>query len=220
MNKQMSDIIVGFNKLVDMYENQDTKAYFENRQFSLYFLEENIDYVKQLFNSENKEKINSHIYMNVFVDKVNDCEKKYDDNDLVIHIRLDDFIQSGINNNIIDPNTMRELIGYIKLTNKDINNIIIIVDKLRRPFEIQYIDILTRFTNNVKIISSTMEDDFAQLYKAKNIVCSNSTFSWWAALLGNSDKNWFPNTNNYYSNQEFNRINSSTIIYQTKYIKF
>ena len=112
------------------------------------------------------------------------------------------------------------VIDDIKRNNKDINNIVIIVDKLRRGFEMQYMDILTKFRNDIKIISSSMEEDFSQLYRAKNIVCSNSTFSWWAALLGNSDKNWFPNTNNYYTNQEFNRINSSTIVYQTKYIQF
>ena len=223
-------MIVGDSDFKELYKSLKNKTIppdYKNKNIYLYgyfqflyFLEENIDYVKELFSEKNNEKINNNIYMNVFVEKVNNCEKKYNNNDLVVHIRLDDFIQSGLDNNIIDPNIMRMVIDDIKRNNKDINNIVIIVDKLRRGFEMQYMDILTKFRNDIKIISSSMEEDFSQLYRAKNIVCSNSTFSWWAALLGNSDKNWFPNTNNYYTNQEFNRINSSTIVYQTKYIQF
>jgi predicted glycosyltransferase len=108
----------------------------------------------------------------------------------------------------------------IKKENPTIDTVIIVVDKVKRDFEVFYL------TNLIKEISKTVKcsyhsgnmwQDFAMLYYAKNLVCSNSTFSWWAGLLGESTMNWFPDTMNYYDNQQFDKINDQTKVYKIDY---
>jgi hypothetical protein len=192
------------------------------------FLIDNIDFVKELFSVENPDIINDQVPMNQFVyqvkvaysPKVTDPEKLVSSNSLYLHTRLDDFIQSGNNNNIITYQSYVKLIMDIKKEIPTIDTVIIVVDKVKRDFEVFYL------TNLIKEISKTVKcsyhsgnmwQDFAMLYYAKNLVCSNSTFSWWAGLLGESTMNWFPDTMNYYDNQQFDKINDQTQIYKIDY---
>ena len=188
------------------------------------FLRENIEYVRSLFTSESSHIINDSIAMNNFAHSVKDIsDSKPSSDELVLHLRLDDFIQSGGDNNIIAWESYIDLVKKIKVENPNLTKITIVVDKIKREFEGIYVQNLIKRLAMiggliVSIRSGSMWSDFAYMYYGEHIILSNSTFSWWATILSDKNKlNWFPNTNGYYSNQIFNKINDNTIVYETKF---
>jgi len=195
-------------------------GYYQFDQFIL----DNIEYVRDLFSESSPDIINDQFAMNAFAYSVKNSTKKPQKEDLIVHVRLDDFVQNGANNNIISHQTMINLINKIKQENHEIKKAVIVVDKLRRDFEVFYV---TNLIRGIKLENFTveytqgrkMEDDFATMMYATNLVCSNSTFSWWAGLLGTSEKNWFPDTQGYYQNQQFTRINGNSETYNIDYWK-
>ena len=192
------------------------------------FLKDNMDFVQSLFSVDNKDHINDQISMDQFAYqiKVENCPSTNNNNEsenvLYLHTRLDDFLQYGHNNNIISfPSYVTLIKDSIIKENPHIDTVIIVVDKIRRDFEAYY---LTNFIKEITNIpmkcsyhSGNMWQDFAMLYYAKNLVCSNSTFCWWAGLLGDSFQNWFPDTMKYNENQQFNKLNDKTKVFKVAY---
>jgi len=199
------------------------------------FLIDNLEFVKSLFSVENPDIINDQVPMNQFAYQVKVVNSpkvtgtNVSENHLYLHTRLDDFIQHGNDNNIITYQSYVKLITDIVKENqhgtKMIDSVTIVVDKVKRDFEVFYLTNLIKEISKINVTpqvkcsyhSGNMWQDFSMLYYAKNLVCSNSTFSWWAGLLGESTQNWFPDTMNYYDNQQFDKINDKTKIYKIEY---
>jgi hypothetical protein len=112
-------------------------------------------------------------------------------NDIVAHIRLDDYKTFGPGGTVIDPE------WYIKILDKeDFNKVYLVTDEPTnndyfRKFKQRY---------NCEIISQSAKDDFYFLMNFKKIIIGNSTFSWWATMLGDQEiiytfKPWIRNSN-------------------------
>lgn len=113
--------------------------------------------------------------------------------DLVIHIRLDDFIHEGYNSNIIDINFYKKVIDC-----KSWDRVIIVTDILNRDFEYKYIKELMRWIKcKVIIHSGSILEDWHLLRSATNLIVSNSTFSWSALVCGDAKWVIIPNTKFY-----------------------
>jgi len=79
-----------------------------------------------------------------------------------------------------------------------IDKIVVVTDDRR------YANSLNFGNTPVTIISNdNVLLDFNILSSAKNLVCANSTFSWWAAYVGNADKIIFPNDLNFTNKKNF-----------------
>jgi hypothetical protein len=115
------------------------------------------------------------------------------DNDLVIHLRLDDFIfdKNGIVPFHLSLHAYKKLVhdfySYFNLTP---GNIIWVMDKPKMPEEFIHLDFLLTEIGGIYEPHSLYED-FCLIRKAKNLICSRSTFGWTAAALSTSKQNLF-----------------------------
>lgn len=149
------------------------------------------DVIKSMMNKKNSDSIYYNNMLAKDFAKQNSPKLKINPNkkDLVIHIRLDDYIHDGYNSNIINVNYYKNAIGDCKKWDR----IIIVTDILRRDFEYKYIEeLLKSIKCEVIIHSGNVLEDWHLLRSAINFVVSNSTFAWTALLCGNAK--WGYNT--------------------------
>jgi uncharacterized protein YbgA (DUF1722 family) len=101
--------------------------------------------------------------------------------DIVIHIRLGDYKAM---NWFIHPNIYVNILEKLNLT---YNRCYIVTDE---PSS----NLLDSFKSlkNVILLSNTPLIDFTILKYAKRLIISQSTFSWWAAFIGNSEEVYVP----------------------------
>jgi hypothetical protein len=113
-------------------------------------------------------------------------------NDIVLHIRLNDFNREGNKSSVIHPQWYLDI-----LNNETFEKLYIVIDTYgRRKYRNQnsednYLNYFKKF--NPEIISNREYEDFHFIRKFNKIICSNSTFSWWAAFLSNADIIYTPN---------------------------
>jgi len=99
--------------------------------------------------------------------------------DVILHIRLSDFMRDEDSSEVINPeyyiNTLK-LLKYSKLY--------IVTDKIRYKWEKDYLE---KF-NHLKPIfyHNSVKNDFYKLMQFNNVICSNSSFCYWAIFLSNS----------------------------------
>ena len=188
-------------------------------QFDFHVIEQ-IDFIKGLFTKDNTDSINEKVKVCDVANAFESYTPEYTEDDLVMHLRLDDFVNEGQNSFLIHP------VSYINIVHEiqekhNFKKIYIVVDKIRRVWEKEYVDRLLEELSeyNIEVLpTSDFLTDMSRIYHAKNILCSNSTFCWIPALLGKSVNNWMPDRNTC-ANQNFYKINKDTKLYNVSYLK-
>lgn len=174
-----------------------------------------VDFLKTLITIDNQDRINDSYRICDIAQALNNFKMELTDDDLIIHIRLDDFFHQGANSDVIDPYSLIELVNSLKFKNN-----ILICDKLRFDWEHNYINLLLENIPNSKLLNNDLLTDFSIMYYAKNIVVSRSTFSWISSILSPHVTNsWFPLRNFICMIQTIDRINDKTIHYRPNYLK-
>lgn len=100
--------------------------------------------------------------------------------DIVVHLRLTDYFWSR-NKWVISP------LWYIQLIKKEKyrNCYIVVEPHVTNKEYLKYFDNI----KNVKIVTgNTAAEDFEFIRSFDRIICSNSTFCWWAAFLSDASK--------------------------------
>lgn len=100
--------------------------------------------------------------------------------DLVIHLRLTDYYWRP-NSCVIHPEWYYSIIKREKF-----RKLYIVVEP--HVTNKKYLSYFKQY--RPVIVSGTPKDDFEFLMSFDRIACSNSTFAWWAAFLGNASKIW------------------------------
>ena len=100
--------------------------------------------------------------------------------DIVIHLRLTDYWWRP-NSCVISP------MWYLAILKKQkFRKLYIVVEP--HITNKKYLSYFSQFRNEV--VSGTPKSDFEFLRSFDRIVCSNSTFAWWAAFLSDASKIW------------------------------
>lgn len=110
---------------------------------------------------------------------------------LALHVRLDDF-----------PNEYRcSSEYYFKcIEQREAKNVLVFTDEVHHPF----IELLKQKYSNLSVnmsydcSGSNNKQILSYMSSCDEIVMSKSTYSWWAAFLGNAKKVYFPSTENEY----------------------
>lgn len=125
------------------------------------------------------------------IDLVNfDVYNKYN---IVIHLRLEDFIEIS---HVINPISIKKIIDEIRLEYPN-ETICFVLNTPKTEIENKYINYLTNNLNNYKIETNDVITDFTIMRNAKILVCSCSTLSWAASFLSSTlEKVYIPNYNN------------------------
>lgn len=171
------------NTLIIPNNNYSLNGFFQLQEIT-YYAEE----IKQFLKDNTNDIIYNYPYEEYKIDNiVNNSAAGLKQYDIVIHIRLEDFVNN------------REFIPYTFLI-KLLNNITkdffvnektsIVVNKPTSAFEHTYIDNIKlwfdKYNIPINIESNDIITDFHIMKNAKKIICSNSTISWCAALLSDN----------------------------------
>ena len=177
-----------FKRVIDAYMNGhryelDTSkdilmmGFFQRSEIFLF----ERDYIRSLFNEENMNNISNRIKIGNIVKYQPKRTFRPTENDLVLHIRLDDFMD--IKNNISQIYNPDDLKNIIK--NITYDTLYIVCSEPKADWEKEY---LSHFNElDPILISGILGDDFDFMLKAKKLITSASTMSWMAAFLGNAE---------------------------------
>jgi hypothetical protein len=119
---------------------------------------------------------------------------KYDDenhakpgeDDLVIHVRLGDYTAL---NWFLHPELF---VKIIEDNNIKYDKCFIVTDDPNHQLLLTFFKL-----KNVHILNQSVLEDFTFLTAAKQLIISQSTFSWWSAMLGNAHKVFVPLTDSF-----------------------
>jgi len=135
--------------------------------------------------------------------------------DIVIHLRLNDFIQYPCKtSDIIPPQYYIETLEKMKITNE---TIYIICDKLKYDWEFKYIEYFKKW--NIILIQKDLFHDIALLRDCNILIHSNSSLCWIISFLSNKQQRYIPYTSKKYMNQNQHllKINETdTLTYLTQ----
>ncbi len=183
-------------------------------QFDKHIIE-NKDYVNSIFNVFNFEKINNIYTVSFVANNIRTFNRRYKADEVVMHLRLDDFIGDRI---VMHYNNYFEMLTTLP---SSIKTVVVVVDKCKYQWEITYLRTIQDFCSSknltVKFDTGDMFDDFCKLYYAQNLMSSNSTFSYLAGLLGTHKLTWCP-VNSIYSHQKISKFDENTISIKVEYL--
>jgi hypothetical protein len=172
------------------------------------------EYLLSLILIDNEDSINDTYKVSDLAKAINENKNMPENEELVIHVRLDDYFHQGHNSDIIDPYSLSDYVNTLGFREHKI-----VCDVLRQEWEKKYIDILLKNIPNCKVVNNSLLEDFSIMYYAKNIVLSRSTFSWMASILSPYTINsWFPLRNFKCNRQTIDTINERTINFTPKYL--
>ena len=133
-------------------------------------------------------------------------------NEVVVHIRLEDFVTSG-EKLIIHPESICKVLENIK-----VEKICFVCNKITSDFENRYMNyFIKKYQNKFQLFfeSNDIITDFKIMNNAKILICSLSTLCWTAGFLSkNIEKVYFPkNRFPGWYNQSFSTIIQNTEVY-------
>lgn len=169
-------------------------------------------YIKSILVDTNYERINDRFYVSYLAETINKFTRRFNDDEVIIHFRLDDFIGDKL---VMHPQNYIDMINEIPST---IKKVIIVVDKIKYKWEVDYLTAIINYLKSKEIVYSiesgdNMFNDFCKLYYSRNFISSNSTYSYLAGLLGEHVMSWCP-INTIYSHQKISKFdeNSKNIV--------
>lgn len=130
----------------------------------------------------------------------------FKEDDLVISLRLDDFIQLPCKtSDIIPPSFYTDILNQTKF-----RQLYIVCDKLTWDWEYNYLDFFKKW--NPILIQGTILHDASIIRDCKRLIHSNSTFCWIMSFFSETKMQRFiPNTH-FYSHQSFFKIKDDDTI--------
>lgn len=182
-------------------------------------IRENKKYILSILNENNSERINDNYIVSLFWNKINSFNRIFREDEVVMHLRLNDFLWE---------NVCIHYTQYIDIINNlptHIKKIIIVVDKCRDKWELDYINILYLLSINKNLIvqiesGDDIIEDFCKMYYSINFLSSNSTFSYLAGLLGEHKLSWCPNNKIRYPHQCVEKFNDETYSFDSQYLPY
>jgi hypothetical protein len=161
---------------------------------TIYVTEDNLDYLLQLdggkhahfdFNGFFQQSKRYMPYRNQIKSWLVKPYKTTNFKDIVIHLRADDYGKA----HRIHPD------WFLNTLSKETFDKIYIVSN---PIDKDYYQYFANRHLDAIWISDTVKHDFEFIASFNKIICSNSTFCWWAAFLGNPERvytfaKWLPN---------------------------
>jgi hypothetical protein len=163
------NIVESGNIPVIASNNYRFNDYYQHDKIYIKYLSELKEYI-QLHPSEELHTDDGKVFYSIQLLE-DQTAPKYD---IVMHLRLEDFITYGL---VMHPMYLKEL-----LIKNNITNVCIVMNKASNELEYKYINYLKKFIN-CTIESNDIITDYHIMQNAKTLICSNSTLSWAAALF-------------------------------------
>jgi len=179
---------------IDSQKNILLSGFFQKSQ---YFVEHRKELIDLVYNSYEDYFVlnNEKYYIKDYI--VNSSHKiDLNKNDVVISLRLDDFIQNPCKTtDIIPPQYYMNILDSMDLKSK----IYIVCDKIKYDWEFKYVDFFKKW--NPIFLQKELKHDIALMRDCNILIHSNSTLCWIISFLSNKEKRIIPFTPKIYMNQ-------------------
>lgn len=199
----------------DVYQNFDTSLIRNNHieldgyfQQSIYYIEYRHQLIN-IVNDSNNMDYWTYNYQKIYIVDFFKVKSmiNFTDNDILISLRLDDFIQLPCPKSDILP--LDYYTNILDQTKYD--KLYIVSDAIKHGWEYNYLRAFDKY--KYIHIQGTIESDAAVMRSAKMIIHSNSTLCWVMSFLSNKISRHIPNTN-FYPKQKLLEIEPSDKLYQ------
>lgn len=182
--KVFPNLNLGINdgKIINTYQEADTQKYNESIFDISDFTNLNGYYQTDKYFNKNEEKVKS--WFSIEIDeKTNFILNKYPiDKYCYIHIRGGDYKIAG--HSLLPKEYYQNAINKINESKNEKKSFLIITDD---------INLSKSYFPDIEAISNDVATDFKLLYFCKNIIMSNSSFSWWASWISDKEISIAPN---------------------------
>jgi len=188
-------------------------GYFQHDYIIKYFKEDILDFIKKNPYQKITTQLGSGKTYNNTLLITNYLETlQLDDNDIVVHIRLEDKLTDI--ETMTDCHCVLSLYDYDKvLSSIKFKNIYWVMNKATTEIEKQYLNYLINKWGGV-YKEQTIEEDFFIMRSAKILICSLSTLSWIASAYSLYDQIvYLPKINLVTNWLSFKNIHTHTILY-------
>jgi len=169
-------------KLLNIDNNLSFGGYYQLQEIANYR-----DEIKLFLHNNQEHIIYNYPYKEFKISDIINKPNQLNTYDIVIHIRLEDFIE---NREFISCDNMLKLLNKITPLFFTNNKTAIVVNKPKSSFELNYIENIKAWFNDnnisINIESNNILTDFHIMKEANKLICSNSTISWCAALLSDN----------------------------------
>ena len=160
-------------------------GYYQHDKIFLYFKPRIIEYINKhpnlLLLTDRNDKYIANELINY------NLERKYK---IVVHIRLEDFIQI---NQVLNPLSITKIVDDI-IAETNNKTICLVVNQVKTQIENNYINFFKRKYDMVVVESNDPIKDYNIMKNAEILICSYSTLSWCAAFFSNTIKSvYIPN---------------------------
>ena len=157
-------------------------GYFQKSNILLYLRPLLLKY----FNVLNSTSINNNSSVSDFSKLETNHMINFDGTEIVLHLRLDDFIHHNSPPNIFSKEDLSKFVDTISFS-----KLYIICDEVRAEWEKTYIKYFTD-KYDATVLTGSLMDDFNFLKISKRLVTSHSTFCWMAAYMGDGNEVFIP----------------------------
>jgi hypothetical protein len=199
-NKQVYMLDTNSVLLFDGYYQHD-QIYVSNKQKIVDFIRSRPDLILE---TDRKEK---YLATNI-IDFDLPLSKHHD---IVVHLRLEDFIDISL---VMNPDTIKIILEDLGREFPE-ETIAVVVNNPTTELERKYICYLTKNLAKFKIVSNDVITDFTIMRKAKILVCSCSTLSWAASLLSDTlERVYVPDLKTRSIHETFSKPIANTVNYK------
>ena len=197
------------NKIDVTNKNIVLQGYFQKSDLFIQKRTQLINLIYDINNNDYWQIENTKFYVKDYI--INNVHSvNLNQSDIVVSLRLDDFIQlTSKTSDIIPPQYYIEILEKMNITNE---KVYIVCDKLKYDWEIKYIEYFNKW--RPILIQNTLLHDIALMRDCKTLVHSNSSLCWIISFLSNKTKRIIPCLPKIYmnQNQNLNKITSNDIL--------
>ena len=189
------------------YNNIICKGYFQKSEFFVPYREHLITAIKDCDDYWFDDYGNKIMIRDFFH---HPSSENLSENDVVVSLRLDDFIQCPCpTSDILPP---QHYLGILEEEMRMGGKLVIVSDKLRYDWEHKYVEFFQKW--NPVFYRERLLDDFALMRDCPTLLHSNSTFCWLASFfsLRTHKRRHIPNTH-FYVGQSLKQIADNDIMY-------
>ena len=106
--------------------------------------------------------------------------------DVIVFVRLGDFIHQGHNSEIVHPSYVYTALKQVELVSSYINNVYMIIHPETDNSISSYMDYLCAYKSKIHMVTSPVRNEWFDFTIAKyfhNVIITNSTFNWWSIFF-------------------------------------
>ena len=197
-----ADILSGKMDIKD--KNVICDGYFQN---SNYYVPRRNQILDLLYNNNTDSWINCYGDKQYLTDFINSTHKyNIKENDVVLAVRLDDFIErTSPTSNIVPPNYYLNI-----LNNLNVGKLYIVCDKIRQDWEFVYLKFFDKW--NPILIQEDLIHDCALFRDCSILLQSNSTLCWFMSFISKTKTKRYICRTNFYKAQILDKIEDNDIV--------